>query len=235
MELLKNSVESIKKFKIKDIIEQIVKYRFNLKVTITILFFVIGGIFVLHDLADTSSINMVFDMAYIANLPFYFSIMSTLGNMTWAAAAGICFFAYAMIRKKEYEHRFVLYTLASAILITYLGLDDALLFHDDFFPNYLHIPEMYILVAYMLMYAVFILYFIKEILATDYLFFLVYVVCFVISQTIDIFLQHLHLIKWQDFIEDSFKFVGIVFWLLYCAVIAKQFINQGTEKKVVAI
>jgi ABC-type polysaccharide/polyol phosphate export permease len=91
-------------------------------------------------------------------------------------------------------------------------LDDALLVHDYLFPKYLHIPEMYTYGGYTLIVAGYLIFFRRQILLTDYLLLLLAFIGLGFSVILDTSLPFSHL---ETFVEDSFKFLGIVFWLGY--------------------
>jgi hypothetical protein len=141
-------------------------------------------------------------------------LLSTLGIMGWAAAVAICFMGAGVLSHDRRHRPLTWFLFASGMLCLWLLLDDALLFHDYIFPEYLHVPEIYAYIGYTAVFAGYFLYFVRQILLTDYLI-LMLAWCFLgVSVTIDTFLPFSHLVT---FVEDSFKFYGIVFWLGYLA------------------
>jgi len=157
------------------------------------------------------------DPLAIAKLPFFYGIFSNVGIMLWISAATVNFLG-AMILRDDYT-KFNFMTI-SGILIVWLGLDDLLMFHEVVFPEYFHVPETVIYLAYLLVMVAYLFFFIHEIYSfTNYTLLVAALLAFGSSILIDVF--------WGfAFAEDGAKFLGIVFWFAYYFSTVKKFITD---------
>lgn len=165
------------------------------------------------------------DISAIGNLPFFAGLVSQIGGLLWSAAVAVCLFTYFVLKKKDQNARASRqFLLHAAILTGILLLDDFFLFHEDIGPDFLHISEKAIVLAYLIFALVFLVSNFREILASEYLILILALGWFGIS----IFLDAANLDKYerygsffseqfQIFLEDGFKFVGVITWLVYFA------------------
>jgi hypothetical protein len=119
------------------------------------------------------------------------------------------------------------FLMHSAILTAILVLDDIFLFHEEIAPLYLHLDELVVFAAYMLVGVGFVSLNWREILTSEYALLLLAFALFAASIALDavpkealpegFFWEQLEL-----FLEDAFKFAGMVTWLLYYARYALQ-------------
>jgi hypothetical protein len=156
--------------------------------------------------------TLTMDPAATSERPFYLGMISVLGLMLWAGSAAICWFSWLLLESNPKTAQIRLFFLCSGLVTVMLLVDDAFLFHEVFFPEYLSIPEKVILAGYLLLLGSYLFYFRRLILATDYLLLLAALLSFGLSLVIDVVLPTRN---WITFIEDSFKFIGISFWLTY--------------------
>jgi hypothetical protein len=201
---------------------------------------VIGGL-----TSGTALSKLTRDMATVAGVKFYIGLLSNLGLMLWAATATICWFGELVLHRT----RPVSSSAASELVKVNLGVlndspamgaflrasglvsfvllfDDTFLLHEVFFPKYLHIPELVVFAGYLLLFGAYLLNFRRTILGSNYLLLLVAVGCLGFSMVID---EVLPLNNFITFIEDSLKFVGIVFWLVYFAETTLGYIKLRNE------
>ena len=159
---------------------------------------------------------MTRDVTAIADIHPLSGILSTLGIMLWCATAAICFFSAAIVHKSNHPHIYK-YLLGSAVLSTYLMLDDAFLFHEGLAPNYIGLNEK--VVFFGLGVSVFILFFTNRhvILKTNYKILLLALSFLCISVIIDTILQPWlwRIGHWEFFFEDGAKWLGICCWCSY--------------------
>ena len=161
--------------------------------------------------------------------PVYIGVVSNLGILLWCATAATCFFSYMLLSKKLRGKPSATFFLWSGGISTILLFDDLFLLHEEVIPIYLGISELIVFVGYLL---IFVLYFTRwrrQILQTDYLLLLLALIFFSFSILIDRSSISIN----QDtftFIEDSFKFFGIVSWSTYYIRTCFQDINIVTTR-----
>lgn len=181
--------------------------------------------------------DFTYDVTVLGGLPFYAGILSQLGIMFWSATAAVCVLAFLLLKRQNKNgptKRFLFHTIAFTI---FLLLDDAFIFHEDIAPNYLGIDQNIIFVLYLLVYLVFFLVNISEILTSEYLLLGFAMVLFAASIFIDVaHLEHYGLQglffseRFQTFLEDGLKFAGIVTWFVYFIRYSIQSLErQGAE------
>ena len=151
----------------------------------------------------------------------YVGILSYLGIMLWAATFGVCLIGGLILRQQHcHPGRFLLATAMFSLLLT---LDDALLFHEQIFPHYLHIPQSVVMVGYVVIMTAYLLAFFRLILTTEYILFVLALISLGISAGMDQLLGPSNL---ENVIEDCFKFTGIVFWFSYFLSTANEMIQK---------
>jgi hypothetical protein len=164
------------------------------------------------------------DVVAIGHLPFFAGLVSQLGGMLWSATLAVCIFTISVLYQRNQEPAARRFLGQASILTTVLLFDDIFLLHEDIGPDYLHIGEKAIVLAYGFLAILFLLYNSREILSSEYIILGLALAMFGMS----IFLDAAHLDKYdqysfifweqfQTFLEDGFKFVGIATWLLYFA------------------
>jgi hypothetical protein len=171
-------------------------------------------------------------IAIVGGHPFM-GVLSNIGILFWCSSTAICFFCTAIIWKNEKKRSLVSFLFFSGLITSLLMIDDFFLFHDFVFPNYLHISEECIYIAYMITVSIFLILFRHTILQTDYIILCLSLVFFGLSILFDIIPVYIsgHLL-----LEDGFKFFGIVSWMLYFIRVCSQCLNseisitkQGSE------
>lgn len=149
--------------------------------------------------------------AQTGNTQFYIGILSKMDALIWISAAAICFFAASLQRRHAHgpAARFLFW---SGILSLALTLDNLLLFHNRILPQHLHLSEKITYLVYALLVGYFLLYFTRDILATDYLLLILAMAFLCAAAMAKMFLSDEGV---GIFFQDGFKFIGVVFWLSY--------------------
>ncbi len=146
----------------------------------------------------------------------YIGLVSTAGLLVWAAAAGVCFLAAALLAGSDNRARRFL--LASGGVTLFLALDDAFLIHEEILCVHLGLSQSLIYGIYILVIAVYLLSFAGFILRTDFLVLLLAVFFLGLSLGLDVLSDHFdHTSDLETFVEDMLKLTGILFWLSYLA------------------
>ena len=145
---------------------------------------------------------------------------SVVGVGIWWLAAGICLFAYAVASRAGVPPETRSLLLWSGLLTAVLVLDDAFMFHDDLASRIFGLRERYVMLAYGVLLAAYLLRFRRVILRTEWLLLAGALAFFASSIGLDFYDQNNCLdfvtptetCDWIMFVEDSLKLLGIVFW-----------------------
>lgn len=171
-------------------------------------------IYVLSIITGTPLSDLTRDPIAIYSTNVYIGILSNLGLFLWSATAAIYFFGFSLLVPHNRRCYACWFLLCFGLFSLAFTFDDAFLLHEQAIPNRLHIPEFLIFVGYVVAAILFLIYFIRLILTTDYLLLLIAAIFLGISAVAD---QFLPFGNGETFFEDSFKFIGIIFWHAYCA------------------
>jgi hypothetical protein len=157
------------------------------------------------------------DPAASLDAPFYVGFLSNTGALLWAAAVTLCFFGYFALSKFKPTSPYRSFLLISGLLTLVLLVDDFFLFHDDVLPNYLGLPQEAFFAFYGLSTLLFLLYFRKRILSSDFMPLLFAFLFLGLSMTVDTFIDFFPKLNFSGLyiLEDMFKFLGIILWLMY--------------------
>lgn len=164
---------------------------------------------IFNDPADTIHFN-----------PFT-GLVSMLGLFAWAAAAGICFLTYAVVRFREaVQMRW--FWLAAGLLTVFLLLDDAFMLHEEILPFGMGIRERYVKVSYLIIAAAFGFGFFRILVGNNLRLLVAAGSFFVLSFLCDTPVLMDLLGLWENnifiyLIEDGAKFIGISLWMAYVA------------------
>ncbi|MBI3005429.1 MAG: hypothetical protein HYY49_08430 [Ignavibacteriales bacterium] len=155
-------------------------------------------------------------------IPAYVGLLSHLGTMLWSASAAFCFIGAMLLVRGRQEgepatvgsqrrsgRQFLFWSSAVCALLMF---DDALLLHDRVFPYTFGVDERIVYVVYATFIILYVISFARRILATDYeLLFLAasFVGASVLADRL------LPFTPLETFLEDSMKFIGILFWAAY--------------------
>lgn len=163
------------------------------------------------------------DFAALVDVPVYTAFLSQLGIFFWAGAATICILSGALLSGNHDLKNYRSFFYASAGIILMLGLDDIFQFHESVFPDNLGIPEKVVFLCYGIAMVVYGVYYLKLLLATEYVLFALAIGCFGLSVLADIVDYY-----YNDFsvlLEDGLKFTGLIFWTSYYFRASKQIVK----------
>ena len=159
------------------------------------------------------------DPADVIGFNPFIGLVSMMGLFGWAAAAGVSFFTYAVIRQDgtAYLRRFF---FAAGLFTLFLLTDDALMLHEQVLPKDFGIRERYIKLAYLAVAGAFGIVFFRQLLGNSPAILIAAGLFFAASLVFDspVVLTALGFFE-AGFvlyvIEDGCKFTGIVLWLTW--------------------
>lgn len=151
---------------------------------------------------------------------WWLGLLSNLGIMLWAAATAMCALGAYLLHRTTAGRGERAFLLASTAACLALALDDAFLLHEDVLPAHLGIPEKATYGLYAAAAVAYAVAFWRMLRRTDYMVLLIAMACYAASIAID-------LLTYETFIEDSFKFAGIGFWVLYFGRTVAGLVEQG--------
>ncbi len=195
-----------------DSLNQLSRLKSTLFICFVFALIMLSIVFLLHKTTGLPFSALSRDMAAVCNVKAYIGFLSNIGIILWSTVVGICFFSAMLIRQNANQKNLIAFFLWSGVLTLQLALDDVLLFHDRIFPNYLQIPERLVHCAYACATILWLILFLKVILSTDFLLLFVAGGLLAASMFADQFTQFSEM---ETIIEDSLKFIGIIFWLAY--------------------
>ncbi|MBE9069015.1 hypothetical protein IQ260_20430 [Leptolyngbya cf. ectocarpi LEGE 11479] len=174
--------------------------------------------------------NLIEDVAAIADIHPLSGLLSNVGVLLWCATATICFFAAGVLRQTK-NYKAIHFCLASACLSTYLLIDDFFLLHDKLFPIYMGIPENIVLMLVVIAVILYLFWFRRTILRSQYGFMLIAVGFLGISVGVDTILKpwFFFLGEWRSLLEDGAKLIGITSWFCYYTNTAYQFVLEKSR------
>lgn len=157
------------------------------------------------------------DPAAIGRIHPLSGFLSNLGVLLWSGAACVCLFtASVAYRHKAFE--VFAFTMSSGLLSGYLLFDDLFLLHEYLVPSYLQLSEIWVYgftgvatLTYIIRFRLLIL------LRSDFVLLALGLGCLALSVIADTVMLNLlrRLDQWLFFIEDGFKWIGIVCWFSY--------------------
>lgn len=152
------------------------------------------------------------DMASVCHVKPFIGFLSNIGIIIWSGSAASCFLAALFLRQGGNKRRFVQFFSWFALFTLLLALDDVLVLHETFFPRTLHLSQTVIYSIYASLTLLSLLVFLREILTTDFLLLLIAGGFLSASMVTDQFMKMSDL---ETLFEDTLKFFGIIFWLVY--------------------
>ena len=173
--------------------------------------------------------NLTRDTATILRGPAYTGALSNFGIILWSATAAIMLFSAVHLYQNTVQRRAALMTLLYGLLTAMLCFDDTYQFHEKAFSGIIHVPEELIYLFYLTCIVVIATVCRVVVVTTPYIIGLAAMTFFAISILID----ELNLPSGihDAFIEDSYKFVGIVLWTVYHFKSAFGFISDVSWRK----
>lgn len=164
------------------------------------------------------------DVAAIADLPFYFGLLSQAGLVLWAAAATLGLFSAALLLSQG-SRRWGLPAYAGGLSLALL-VDDLAMLHEHVMPDILGIPEIAVFAGYVAAGAFMVWHFRRELPSTRLDLFALAMVLFPISMALDLGPDF----RLQSAAEDSAKFLGICAWFAFVACVAGQRLGATSRR-----
>jgi hypothetical protein len=161
---------------------------------------------------DFSLDTLTKDPTALMNAPFYFGFFSNLGIIIWSASFIICWFAAYRIKDHIHLKNDFFFLVISGMITFLMTIDDLYQLHEIVFPYYFDIPENAVYLTYMNIYLLYFIRFRKTLLQSDFIILVLAFFFLGLSTVID--LLPLPIPK-DTFLEDAFKLVGAVTWLVY--------------------
>ena len=144
--------------------------------------------------------------------PSYIGLVSNVGILLWSGAAALCFFAFAMLRRRiPNEKKLSSFLLFSGLLTTLLLLDDLFLLHSNVHGS-LDVPNWLILAGYMAIGFLYLIRFAATIRETEYVPLIFALGFFGLSAVVDATPGNY---SGQQLAEEGAKLLGIVSWAVY--------------------
>ncbi len=162
--------------------------------------------------------DMLRDTAAVLDGPAYAGVISTLGFLLWAAAAGICLFVSASQPNGR------TYWLYAAAITLVLLTDDWLMLHENA-PVYLGVSEYAVYGIYAIAMAYYVVHFRRILLRAEFLLLLAAFGGFGGSLVVDRLDGVLYFPGFY-LAEDGLKMFGIMAWLLFHARLGYSFVTQ---------
>ena len=164
-------------------------------------------------LAEASGVNawlLTRDPAQALEAPAWTGALSILGVGGWAFAAAACLTAAVVLRSVEPGTERVRFLLATGALMLYLGIDDALLLHEDVFPYRLGVPQKLVLALTAMVILAYALRFRRRLSSEDPLTVTLAALALAGSVLTDVF----EVPSWP--LEDACKLFGIGLLVYWC-------------------
>ncbi len=209
-----------------DLREQVMHNRVPLTLAGSVGALAIVGIWILSSVTGVDLSDLTRDPNAVTDTHLYVGALSTTGIMLWAATAGICFLGAANLFVLPHHRSAAWFLLSAGMLTAMLGLDDAFLLHERVFPTHFGLPQKGVYLTYISMILGFLLFFFHRILRTDYVLLGTSLFFMALSVGMDEFIPYS---RFETFVEDSCKFVGIVFWLTYFGWTANKLVRNTFE------
>jgi hypothetical protein len=172
------------------------------------------GTYLISAIADIPLGDLTRDPAAITNSKFYYGLLTYIDIIGWAFTTAICLLGAILIGKTSEYRKERLLLMAGSVVNLILLADDTLMLHEYVFPELIGVPEFVVYGMYGLLVIGYLVYFLPQILRSDYLLLTTAVFFLGVSLGID---KVFHSSELVTFIEDSAKLFGIIFWLTYFA------------------
>lgn len=171
---------------------------------------------------------MTRDIAGVVNVHPLTGFLSALGVIMWFSAAAIWLFTSVVMHARGEDVRFHLY---SSCLTGYLGFDDQFEFHEVIAPEVFHIPEGAVMTGIMVAALAYAWAWRSRIFTRQGALLGASLGCLAASMASDTVLEkviHASVGQWSYFVEDALKWIGICFWVAFCAVQCARDILRST-------
>ena len=152
------------------------------------------------------------DPAQVLHFQVYIGWLSNLSVWLWIIAATFCLFGSEILRRQGNTPTSAHFMRISGLLNLFLAFDDMFLLHDRVFPQFLHLPEKFFYIAYILIILIYLAYFLPQILKHEDLLLLIAVVSLGLSRRMFVAIP---ILEQYSTPPDMMKFVGIAFWVVF--------------------
>jgi hypothetical protein len=187
-----------------------------------------GSLAVLH-VAGVETSDLGRDPAVVGGLGADVGMLSQLGLMLWGLAVGACLLAAAAGYLRG-DPQLAVFLASTAALLLVLGVDDALLIHEQVIPNKVGIAEEIVFLALGSLVLAYAARFRRELLGGDVILLGVGAAMLALTVAVDV-LDALPLT-----VEDYFKLIGMVALAIWCFSTSLQALveapGQGLERGV---
>jgi hypothetical protein len=164
--------------------------------------------------------KLLHDPAAIAGINPLIGVVSNLGVLLWAAAAFVCLFSAALMRRRGPHDAFA-FALCAGLLSAYLMLDDLFMFHENLVEHYIGMSEDGLYACLGVATLVFLFRFRAFILHSDFGYLLLALgflatsvfIDTVVDYALPVFADKFPIL--EDIAEDGSKWIGIAFWACY--------------------
>lgn len=170
-------------------------------------------VFCLYLLGNAEEINLgdlTRDIPAIVGVPPYVGALSTLGFMFWSASLGICCLGFLLLRARDGFGREAEFLLVAGAFTFLLLIDDAFMIHDYYLDRESGSLEWIVYVIYAAFLASYGLRYGRTVLDGPFILLLGAIGALALSAGYDAVTPFDA--NRGVFIEDAFKFAGIVFW-----------------------
>ena len=184
-------------------------------------------VILLHQNFQISMYEIFRDPSQIAKISPFAGVISNLGVLLWWSTASVCFFTVFFLNMFKQNEKFW-FMLASALMSAYLAADDLFRLHDSVAWS-LGLQEENVLMSMGFLVLAYFIKFRREILESNFLILLLALGFLTASVTVDHFQDGAvlsNLGEWRIFLEDGFKWLGIVFWCCYYTVTSHQILSS---------
>jgi hypothetical protein len=150
------------------------------------------------------------------NAPIYYGTILKFGIILWISTSAICLFTFFIIRNELPLKKISFSLLFSSILSLIFALDELFLTHVKLFPLFMYIDKNLVFVIYIVLFLLLLIYSRRVLFRYGYFLFVLAIIFFLGKVGMD-WLRHWNYLPDDKyiFIEDGFKFFGILAWFLF--------------------
>ncbi|TPV34054.1 hypothetical protein FJ651_07800 [Paucihalobacter ruber] len=201
------------------------KYKFIATLIYTLGIFCLLVVFVLGKTYNIPYEKFTGDPAYIYKSNPFNGVISNIGALFWCTTASICLFSGRLLWSFGSKKQAV-FLFYSGVFTTILLIDDFFMFHD-FAVYYIvkhDFAQYFVLLSYAIFSIWYLLNFYTTIMKENYIFISLAFFFLGTSVIIDIIFESEGL---QYLIEDGFKFLGIISWMLFYTIASHRLVLEN--------
>lgn len=166
------------------------------------------------------------DVGSLANFHPITGALSTLGLLLWAVGIGAVLATWLAVSDRL-TRPWTVFLLTTAAFTGFLLFDDAFQFHETLAVRYLGLPERVVMAAYPVITLVYLAFNMRVMRDTEVALAITGFALLATSMSID--LLPIPESEWGIFVEDTFKFGGIVFWTAYLVRLARTAVRMPSS------